>query len=108
MGRHPGSRGLFELPAIAGRDAGWLGESDDREVTLSALCLHRARTHSRGARGEGDARCVVMHHRIIRSCTRAWPQLRLAPLGWAFLSLQTEVRHRADVARWSGGNLRAG
>jgi hypothetical protein len=34
MGRHPGSRGLFELPAIAERDAGRLGESDAREVTL--------------------------------------------------------------------------
>jgi len=33
MGRHPGPRGLFELPAIAERDAGRLGEPDDREVT---------------------------------------------------------------------------
>ena len=32
-------RGLFELPAIAERAAGWLGESDDREVMLSTLCF---------------------------------------------------------------------
>src|SRR5580704_15516705 len=48
---HPRSRGLFELPAITERDAVWLGESNDREVTLSALCLHHAMTDSRGASG---------------------------------------------------------
>jgi hypothetical protein len=34
---------------------GWLGESDDREVTLSTLCcLHHALTDSRGAGRFGD------------------------------------------------------
>ena len=39
VGRHPRPRGLFELPAIAERAAGWQGESDDREVMLSTLCF---------------------------------------------------------------------
>src|ERR1700691_3411383 len=51
MGRHRRSRGLFELPAIAERVAGWLGESDHREVTLSAACLHHASQSSRSAGG---------------------------------------------------------
>ena len=32
MGRHPRSRGLFELPAVAERPESWLGESDHHEM----------------------------------------------------------------------------
>jgi hypothetical protein len=66
IGRHPRSRRLFELPAIAQRAGGRLGEPDHREVTPSSLCFPP----------RGDCLAWAQAERLIlgyRPYRRVWP-----------------------------------
>src|SRR5580704_14656733 len=103
MVRHPGSRGLFELPAIAERDAGWLGESDDREVTLSTLSTLEP-VSVRHSRARSPPTCRVASLQVL--LVAAWLGVFVALDRWVQRPASIVVSHRMqkapfpEIVRW--------